>query len=72
MGRSMNERDLHDNTSMDMIPEQDENITGDPNSMNYNMSMNTNMRHSMPQAARRPEADHYEEYFNQWAQSLNN
>lgn len=72
MGKSMHERDLQDNTYMQMIPEQDHNVTNEPTSMHYSTSMNTNMRASMPhRPCEKEEFDHYQDYFNQWAQSLN-
>lgn len=69
MGRSMNERDFNDGTYEDMIPEQDGNVTHEPPSMQYSVSMNTNMRQSMPTNIQN-EVDHYQDYFNEWAQSL--
>ena len=55
-----------------MVPEHDENFNQDPNSVLYSASVNnTNMRRSMPSGQDREENDHYQEYFYQWAQSLN-
>jgi len=68
MGRSMHERDLQDNTYNEMIPEQDES---NETSNQYSMSMQTNMRNSMPDNSKVNETDHYQDYFNQWAKSFN-
>ena len=78
--RSMNEGDLREGKLAQfiflifaaMIPEHDENVTQDPASMLYSASVNnTNMRRSLPNIQEKEELDHYQEYFYQWAQSLN-
>lgn len=66
----MNERDLQDNT---YIPteENEMNFTNDPNSGNYSVSVNTNMRQSLPMMNQTNSDNHEIELFNQWAKSLN-
>ena len=68
-GRSMNERELNDNTCGIAEGENEINVTTDPNSRNY--SVNTNMRNSMPVMNQTNDDEQCQEYFNQWAQSLN-
>lgn len=69
--RSMNERDLEDNTYTKMIPEQDGDITNGPTEGHYSVSVNTNMRQSLPLGYSGKNIDHYEDLFNEWVQSFN-
>jgi hypothetical protein len=71
LGRSMNERDFDDNTYNEMIPEQDENVTNEPTEGQYSVSLNPNMRQSLPFGYSNKDVDHYQELFNEWAQSFN-